>query len=66
MVLSRQLASTVMLHRSVTYSYLDSTAKRPIWFVNASPLFIRTTWQDSAVYGLPHATQYDAGDDASF
>ncbi len=52
--------------QSVTYSYLDSTAKRPIWFVNASSLFIRTTWQDSAVFGLPHATQYDAGDDDSF
>ena len=52
--------------QSVTYSYLDSTAKRPIWFVNASSLFIRTTWVDSAVFGLPHATQYDAGDDDSF
>jgi len=52
--------------QSVTYSYLDSTAKRPIWFVNASPLFIRTTWQDSAVFGLPHATQYDADTDTSF
>ena len=52
--------------QSVTYSYLDSTAKRPIWFVNASPLFIRTSWQDSAVFGLPHATQYDAGTDTSF
>ena len=52
--------------QSVTYSYLDSTAKRPIWFVNASSLFIRTTWQDSAVFGLPHATQYDAGTDSSF
>jgi len=52
--------------RAVTYSYLDSTAKRPIWFTNASSLFSRTTWQDSAVFGLPHATQYDAGDDASF
>ena len=52
--------------QSVTYSYLDSTAKRPIWFVNASPLFIRTTWVDSAVFGLPHATQYDAGTDTSF
>jgi len=52
--------------QSVTYSYLDSTAKRPIWFVNASPLFIRTTWQDSAVFGLPHATQYDASTDTSF
>ena len=52
--------------QSVTYSYLDSTAKRPIWFVNASSLFIRTTWIDSAVFGLPHATQYDAGTDTSF
>ena len=52
--------------QSVTYSYLDSTAKRPIWFVNASSLFIRTSWQDSAVFGLPHATQYDASTDNSF
>ena len=52
--------------RSVTYSYLDSTAKRPIWFTNDSTLFTRTTWQDSAVFGLPHATQYDADDDTSF
>ena len=52
--------------QSVTYSYLDSTAKRPIWFTNDSSLFTRTTWQDSAVFGLPHATQYDAGTDTSF
>jgi hypothetical protein len=52
--------------RSVTYSYLDSTAKRPIWFTNASTLYPRSTWQDSAVFGLPHATKYDAGDDVSF
>ncbi len=52
--------------RSVTYSYLDSTAKRPIWFTNDSTLFTRTTWQDSAVFGLPHATQYDADTDTSF
>jgi hypothetical protein len=52
--------------RSVTYSYLDSTAKRPIWFTNTSDLFSRTTWEDSAVFGLPHATQYDAGTDTSF
>ena len=52
--------------RSVTYSYLDSTAKRPIWFTNDSTLFTRTTWQDSAVFGLPHATQYDANTDTSF
>ena len=52
--------------RSVTYSYLDSTAERPIWFTNDSTLFTRTTWQDSAVFGLPHATQYDADTDTSF
>ena len=52
--------------RSVSYSYLDSTPKRPIWFTNDSTLFTRTTWQDSAVFGLPHATQYDADDDSSF
>ena len=52
--------------RSVTYSYLDSTAKRPIWFTNASSLYTRTTWQDSAVFGLPHATQYDASSHTSF
>ena len=52
--------------RAVTYSYLDSTAKRPIWFTNASSLFSRTAWEDSAVFGLPHATQYDADTDSSF
>ena len=52
--------------RSVTYSYLDSTAKRPIWFTNASSLFPRTAWEDSAVFGLPHGTQYDADTHSSF
>ena len=52
--------------RSVLYSYLDSTFERPIWYSNASTLCKRTTWQDSAVFGLPHATAYDAGDDDSF
>ena len=52
--------------RSVTYSYLDSTSKRPIWFTNASTLYPRTTWEDSSVFGLPHATRYNAGVDTSF
>jgi hypothetical protein len=55
-----------VVDRSVFYSYLDSTPDRPIWFTNASTLFRRTTWQDSAIFGLPHGTAYDAGDDASF
>ena len=52
--------------RAVTYSYLDSTSKRPIWFTNASALFPRSTWEDSSVFGLPHATKYNASDDVSF
>jgi hypothetical protein len=28
--------------------------------------FQEATWQDSAVFGLPHATAYDAGTDTSF
>jgi len=53
-----------IIDRAVTYSYLDSTSKRPIWFTNANALYPRTTWEDSAVFGLPHATQYVSGTDA--
>ena len=59
-------ATSNVVNRAVTYSYLDSTAKRPIWFTNANSLFPRTTWEDSSVFGLPHGTKYNAGDDASF
>lgn len=55
-----------VVNRAVTYSYLDSTAKRPIWFTNDNSLFPRSTWEDSAVFGLPHGTKYNAGNDASF
>jgi len=55
-----------VVNRAVTYSYLDSTSKRPIWFTNASSLFPRSTWEDSSVFGLPHGTKYNAGDDASY
>ena len=53
-------------NRAVFYSYLDSTAKRPIWFTNDSNLYIRSAWEDSAVFGLPHGTKYNASDDNSF
>ena len=59
-------SSSNVVNRSVTYSYLDSTAKRPIWFTNDSSLFPRTTWEDSSVFGLPHGTKYNAGNDSSF
>jgi hypothetical protein len=52
-----------VVNRCVIYSYLDSTPSRPIWFTNASSAFPRSTWIDSAIFGLPHATQYDAGTD---
>ena len=55
-----------VINRCVVYNYLDSTQQRPIWTTNASSLFPRTTWEDSSVFGLPHATQYDAANDASF
>ena len=55
-----------VVDRCVVYSYLDSTASRPIWYTNASSVFPRSTWIDSAIFGLPHATLYDAGTDTSF
>ena len=55
-----------VVDRCVVYSYLDSTPQRPIWFTNASTIFPRSTWIDSAIFGKPHATFYDAGDDTSF
>ena len=54
-----------VINRCVVYNYLDSTQQRPIWTTNDSSLFTRTTWEDSSVFGLPHATQYDASDDVS-
>ena len=59
-------ADSNVVNRCVIYSYLDSTPQRPIWFTNASTLFSRSTWIDSAIFGLPHATFYDAGTDTSF
>ena len=50
-------------NRCVIYNYMDSSPQRPIWTTNDNSLFPRTTWQDSEVFGLPHATAYDAGTD---
>ena len=47
----------------VAYNYFDSSPQRPVWTVGT---LARTMWQDSAVFGLPHATEYDAGNDTSF
>ena len=51
-----------VLNRCVTYNYLDSSVKRPIWTTGS---LARTTWQDSAVFAKPHATYYDISDNAS-
>jgi len=45
------------------YNYVESSPQRPIWTTGT---LARTTWVDSSVFGLPHATKYNAADDASF
>jgi hypothetical protein len=51
------------VNRVVTYNYLDSTIKRPIWTTGT---LARTAWVDSSVFAKPHATAYSESDDASF
>ena len=45
------------VNRMVAYNYLDSSPERPVWTTGT---LARTTWQDSAVFGKPHATEYDS------
>ena len=56
-------SSSSVVDRMVTYNYFDSSPQRPVWTVGS---LARTMWRDSAVFGLPHATEYDASDDTSF
>jgi hypothetical protein len=49
--------SSEVVNRSVTYNYMESTSQRPIWTTGS---LARTTWVDSAVFGLPHGTSYNA------
>jgi len=44
------------VNRMVAYNYLDSSPDRPVWTTGT---LARTSWQDSAVFGKPHATEYD-------
>jgi hypothetical protein len=44
------------VNRMVAYNYLDSSPERPVWTTGT---LARTSWQDSAVFGKPHATEYD-------
>jgi len=52
-----------VVNRMVCYNYFDSSAQRPVWTVGS---LARTMWRDSAVFGLPHALEYDADTDTSF
>ena len=45
-----------VVNRMVAYNYLDSSPERPVWTTGT---LARTAWQDSAVFGKPHATEYD-------
>ena len=55
--------NSTVIDRVVTYNYQESSPERPIWTTGTLD---RTTWQDSAVFGKPHATDYDADSNASY
>ena len=56
-------SSSSVVNRMVAYNYFHSSPQRPVWTVGT---LARTMWRDSAVFGLPHALEYDAGTDTSF
>ncbi len=56
-------ANSTTIDRVVTYNYIDSSPKRPIWTTGT---LNRSAWQDSAVYEKPHATYYTPTDNNSF
>ena len=45
-----------VVNRMVAYNYLDSSPERPVWTTGT---LARTAWEDSAIFGKPHATEYD-------
>ena len=54
---------STIINRCVTYNYQDSRPQRPVWTTGT---LARGTWQDSSVFGLPHATEYDASSNDSY
>ena len=52
-----------VVNRMVAYNYFDSSPQRPVW---TNGTLARTMWEDSAVFGSPHALEYDAANDSSF
>ena len=55
--------NSTVVDRCVTYNYQESSPERPIWTTGTLD---RTTWQDSSVFGKPHATDYDADSNTSY
>ena len=55
--------SSTVINRCVTYNYLDSRPERPVWTTGT---LSRGTWQDSSVFGLPHATEFDPNSNDSY
>ncbi len=56
-------STSSVVNRMVSYNYFDSSPQRPVW---TNGTLSRTMWKDSAVFGSPHATEYDAATDTSF
>jgi hypothetical protein len=52
-----------VVNKMVAYNYFDSSPQRPVW---TNGTLSRTMWRDSAVFGAPHATEYQADTDTSF
>ena len=50
-------ANSGVVNKMVCYNYQDSSPRRPIWTIGT---LARTAWADSAVFGSPHALEYDA------
>ena len=56
-------ANSQVVNKMVAFNYFDSSPQRPVW---TNGTLSRTMWRDSAVFGNPHATEYDAETDTSF
>jgi len=56
-------STSSVVNRMVAFNYFDSSRERPVW---TNGTLSRTMWEDSAVFGNPHATEYDADTDTSF
>ena len=66
------------IDRAVTFNYLESTNKRPVWTINSITTetnssgantkigLPRASWSDSAVFNKPHANYYDPDSNTSY